>query len=83
VTEEVLGGNAQSQLKAIVERVERVQEDIDGLKDDQKEIFLEAKGNGFEVKILKKIIRLRKMTPSARQEEQAIMDLYLAALGEL
>lgn len=83
MSDEVLGGNAQSQLKSIVERVERLEEEKSEIAEQVKEVFAEAKGNGFDTKILKKIIRLRKMDPAKRQEEEAILDLYMTAIGEI
>lgn len=79
---DVINGTAAEQLKTIIERVERVEEDLDGLKGDRKEIYAEAKGNGFDTKAIRKIIRLRKMDRARRQEEQAILDLYMSAIGE-
>jgi uncharacterized protein (UPF0335 family) len=74
-------GVAADQLKAFVERIERLNEELDGLKGDVKDIYLEAKGNGFDVKVLRKIVRERKRTFAERQEEQSIMELYSEALG--
>lgn len=72
---------AAGQLRALIERVERVQEDIDALSDDKKEIFAEAKAMGFDTKALRTIIKLSKMDQAERQEAEAILDLYKAALG--
>jgi uncharacterized protein (UPF0335 family) len=69
------------QLKAIVERIERVEVELQDRKDDIKDIYSEAKGNGFDVKIIRKIVKLRKQDRQQRQEEQEILDLYCAALG--
>lgn len=80
---EVLGQTAQSQLKAVIERVERVEEDISALKKDRGEIYAEAKGNGFDVKIIRKIVSLRRKSTAARQEEEQLLDLYLSAIGGL
>ena len=74
---------AKDQLKSIVERIERLEEEKKALADDIKEVFAEAKGNGFDVKVLKKVVRLRKMDRAKRQEEDAILDLYLSAIGEI
>ena len=82
VANDVLSGQAQGQLKTIVERIERLEEDKAGVMSDLKEVFLEAKGNGFDVKILRKVVRLRKQDRAKRQEEEALVDLYLTAIGE-
>lgn len=79
------GGNAQTvaaaQLRSIIERVERLEEEKKTVADDIKDIFSEAKGTGFDVKAIRTIIRLRKKDQAERQEEEAILDLYKAALG--
>ena len=80
---DVLGSNAQSQLKSIIERVERLNEDADAIKADLKEVYLQAKGEGFDTKIIRKVIRLRKQDTAKRQEEDALVDLYLSAIGGL
>ena len=80
---ETLGGNAQSKLKSIVERIERLEEDKAAVVSDIKEVYLEAKGNGFDTKVLRKVIRLRRMDKAKRQEEEALIDLYLSAIGGL
>jgi uncharacterized protein (UPF0335 family) len=80
---EVLNSTAQTRLKTIIERVERLEEDKAAVAADIKEVFLEAKGEGFDVKILRKVIRLRKQDKAKRMEEEAILDLYLAAIGGL
>ncbi len=83
MSEDLLNSTAQTQLKTIIDRVERVEEELDGLKEDRKEIYEEAKGNGFDVKIIRKIVRLRKQDRAKRQEEAAVLDLYLSAIGEI
>jgi uncharacterized protein (UPF0335 family) len=80
---DVLGANAQSQLKAIVERIERLHEDARAISQDTAEIYAEAKGNGFDVKIIRKVVKLRSQDKAKRQEEEAILDLYLSAIGGL
>ena len=80
---DVLNGTAQTQLKTIIERIERLEEDKAAVMADLKEVFAEAKGNGFDVKILRKVIRLRKQDTAKRQEEEALLDLYLSAIGEV
>ncbi|MCF6120520.1 DUF2312 domain-containing protein [Mesorhizobium muleiense] len=74
---------AAGQLRAIIERIERLNEEARAIGDDKKEIFAEAKGTGFDTRAIKSLIRLRRMDPAARQEEESILDLYKAALGML
>jgi uncharacterized protein (UPF0335 family) len=69
------------QLKAIVERIETVNEEIKGLYDDRNDIFSEAKGNGFDTKALRKIIALRKLSSEDRAQQDAILETYMNALG--
>ena len=78
---DILGGNTQSQLRSIVARVERLNEDADAIKADIREVYLEAKGNGFDTSIIRAVIRERKMDRAKRDEKQALIDLYMAALG--
>ena len=80
---EVLNGAAQTRLKTIIERIERLEEDKAVIMADMKEVFSEAKGEGFDVKILRKVIRMRKQDRAKRLEEEALIDLYLAAIGGL
>jgi uncharacterized protein (UPF0335 family) len=72
---------AAGQLRAFIERVERLEEEKKTIADDIKEVFAEMKGTGFDTKAVRKIIRLRKQDQAERQEEEAILDLYMAALG--
>lgn len=72
---------AAGQLRAFIERVERLEEEKSQLQEDIKEIFAEMKGTGFDTKAVRTIIRLRKKDANERQEEEAILDLYKAALG--
>ena len=72
---------AQDQLKAFVERIERMEEEKKAIADDIREIYAEAKGNGFDVKVLRQIIRIRKQDHAERMEQEALLDLYMAALG--
>jgi uncharacterized protein (UPF0335 family) len=69
------------QLKAIVERIETINEEIKGLTDDRGDIFSEAKGNGFDTKALRKIIALRKLSSEDRAQQDAILETYMNALG--
>ncbi len=80
---DVLNSTAQTRLKTIIERVERLEEDKAAVAADIKEVFAEAKGEGFDVKILRKVVRLRKQDKAKRLEEEAILDLYLSAIGGL
>jgi uncharacterized protein (UPF0335 family) len=80
---DVLNSTAQTRLKTIVERIERLEEDKAAVANDIKEVFAEAKGEGFDVKILRKVVRLRKQDKAKRQEEEALLDLYLSAIGGL
>ncbi|MEJ0096852.1 MAG: DUF2312 domain-containing protein [Bauldia sp.] len=72
---------AADQLRAIVERIERLEEEKAALSEDIKEVYAEAKGNGFDTKILRTVVRLRKQDSSERAEQEALLDLYLHALG--
>ena len=80
---DVLNGAAQTRLRTIIERVERLEEDKAAVMNDMKEVFAEDKGEGFDVKILRKIVRLRKQDRAKRLEEEALIDLYLSAIGGL
>jgi uncharacterized protein (UPF0335 family) len=72
---------AKDQLKAIVERIEHLEEDKKAIADDIKDVYAEAKGNGYDTKALRKIIRLRKQDKNQRAEEEAILETYMHALG--
>jgi uncharacterized protein (UPF0335 family) len=74
---------AKDQLKAFVERIERLEEEKKAIADDIKDVYAEAKGNGFDVKALRTVIRMRKQEATERQEEQLILETYLNALGML
>ncbi len=78
-----VGGVAAPQLKAIVERIERLEEEKKAIADDIKDVYAEAKANGFDTKILRTVIRLRKQDKAEREEAETLLDLYLAALGML
>ncbi|HEY1943387.1 MAG TPA: GapR family DNA-binding domain-containing protein [Roseiarcus sp.] len=75
--EEVNSGH----LKAFIERIERLEEEKKAIADDIKDVYAEAKGNGFDVKIIRKIVSIRKQDRDKRREEEEILELYLAALG--
>jgi uncharacterized protein (UPF0335 family) len=72
---------AADQLKAFIERIERLEEEKAGIAGDIREIYAEAKGNGFDTKAMRKILAIRKKDVSERQEEEAILELYMQALG--
>jgi uncharacterized protein (UPF0335 family) len=72
---------AAGQLKAFIERVERLEEEKQTIADDIKDIYTEMKGTGFDTKAVRTIVKLRKKDQAERQEEEAILDLYKAALG--
>ena len=80
---DVLNSTAQSQLKSIIDRVERLEVEKAEIQEQIKEVLNEAKGNGFDPKIIKKVVRLRKVSRAKRQEEDAVLDLYLSAIGEI
>jgi uncharacterized protein (UPF0335 family) len=77
------GHNSRAQLRSIVERVERLEEEKKAIADDIKDVFAEAKANGFDSKALRHIIKLRKQDKTARDEFEAIVDTYMLALGML
>jgi Uncharacterized protein conserved in bacteria len=72
---------AADQLKATIERIERREEEKSGISADIREIYAEAKGNGFDIKAIRRIIALRKQDYSERSEEEAILELYMQAIG--
>jgi len=76
-----IGGVSGQQLRSFVDRIERLEEEKTGIADDIKDLYSVAKGQGFEVKVLRKIISLRKRSKEDRQEEEELMALYLTALG--
>ena len=76
-------GIAGNRVRSFVERIEQLESEIAELNESKKEVFSEAKGEGFDVKILRKVIRLRKQDKVKREEEAALIDLYLSAIGGL
>ncbi|MGE0500949.1 MAG: DUF2312 domain-containing protein [Rhizobiaceae bacterium] len=72
---------AAGQLRAFIERIERLEEEKKTIADDVKEVYAEAKGTGFDTKAIRTLIRLRKKDQAEREEEESILDLYKAALG--
>ncbi|MGH6924335.1 MAG: DUF2312 domain-containing protein [Propylenella sp.] len=75
------GGVAGGQLRSLVERIERLEEEKKGIADDIRDVFAEAKAQGFDTKVMRQVIRLRKKDSAERQEEEALLDLYMHALG--
>lgn len=80
---DTLGATAQSKLKSLIERIERLEGDKAAVGADLKEVYAEAKGEGFDTKILRKVIALRKLDSAARAEMDALVDLYISAIGGL
>jgi uncharacterized protein (UPF0335 family) len=74
---------AKDQLKAFVERIERLEEEKKVIADDIKDVYAEAKANGYDTKALRTVVRLRKQDTDERKEQEAILDTYLQALGML
>jgi uncharacterized protein (UPF0335 family) len=80
---DVINASAQGKLKSLIERIERLEEDKAAVATDLKEVYAEAKGEGFDTKILRKVVRLRAQDKAKRQEEEALIDLYISAIGGL
>tara|TARA_B100000780_G_C20689850_1_gene274408 strand:- start:99 stop:341 length:243 start_codon:yes stop_codon:yes gene_type:complete len=76
-----IGGAASERLKALIERIERLEEEKKALAEDIKEVFAEAKSAGFDVKVMRQLIRLRKMDPADRNEMEEILTIYMRAVG--
>ena len=74
-------GFAKDHLKSFVERVERLEEERSALTADIREVYSEAKGQGFDAKIMRQVVRMRKLDKADFQEQEAMLDLYLSALG--
>jgi uncharacterized protein (UPF0335 family) len=74
---------AKDQLKSIIERVERLEEEKKTLSDDVRDVYAEAKGNGYDVKALRTIVRMRKQDANERAEQETILELYMQSLGML
>jgi uncharacterized protein (UPF0335 family) len=81
ITQDTAQTVAAGQLRSFIERIERLEEEKKTIADDIKDVFAEAKGTGFDTKALRTLIRLRKKDQAEREEEEAILDLYKAALG--
>lgn len=76
-----VGHNSDGRLKAFVERIERVEQEMRDRAEDRKEIYSEAKGTGFDVKVLRRAVAVRRQDAQKRAEEEAILEAYLAELG--
>lgn len=76
-----VGGVAAEQLRSIIQRVEKLEEEKSAIAADVRDVFAEAKGNGFDVKAIRTIIRLRKLDAQEREEQETILDTYRRALG--
>jgi uncharacterized protein (UPF0335 family) len=81
--EQVVHRFAKDQLKAFVERVERLEEEKKAIADDVRDVYAEAKANGYDVKALRTVVRLRKQDVNERKEQEAILETYMHALGML
>ena len=75
------GGVAAEQLRSLVERIERLEEEKAALAGDIREVYAQAKGSGFDTKVLRQVVRLRKLNSSDRQEQESLLDIYKRALG--
>ena len=75
------GGIAADRLRSFIQRIERLEEEKAALTADIREVYAEAKGNGFDTKIMRQIVRLRKLDDAARQEQEALLEVYRKALG--
>lgn len=78
-----VGGVAGEQLKSLIERIERLEEEKRALGEDIKEVYAEAKGTGFEPRIMRQIIKIRKMDKDEHDEQESLLDIYMRALGML
>lgn len=76
-----IGGVSSGQLKSFIERIERLEEEKLEVSEQIREVFAEAKGSGFDVKIIRQVLKIRKMETQERQEQEELLDLYLSALG--
>jgi uncharacterized protein (UPF0335 family) len=72
---------AKEQLKSIIERIERLEEEKKAISDDIRDVYAESKGNGYDVKVLRMIVRMRKQDANERQEQETILETYMQALG--
>ena len=79
---ETSGEISSERLKSFIKRIEKLEEDKAAVSEDIKEVYAEAKGVGFDVKIIRQIVRLRKMEDEQRREQEELLDLYMAAIGD-
>ncbi|WP_420549852.1 DUF2312 domain-containing protein [Curvivirga sp.] len=75
------GGATGARLRSFIERIERLEEEKKGIMDDMKEVFAEAKSDGFDVKIMRQILKIRKMDDADRAEQEALLETYMSAIG--
>lgn len=83
MSDSLVGDNVKAQLKSLIERIERLEQEKKQMSEDVKDIFAEAKGAGFDVKALRSIIKLRKQDPDERNEAETVLETYMQALGML
>ena len=83
MSDDVVGGVASNQLRAFIERIERLEEEKKTIADDIKDVYGEAKSMGYDTKVLRKVVSIRKLDQNERMEQEAVLDTYLAALGML
>ena len=76
-----VGGIAAEKLRSFVERIERLEEEKKALSDDIRDVYAEAKGGGFDLTVLRQVVRLRKLNSAERQEQETLLDIYKRALG--
>jgi uncharacterized protein (UPF0335 family) len=76
-----VGGIAADQLRSLVERIEKLEEEKKALSDDIRDVYAQAKGSGFDLKVMRQVVRLRKMNSAERQEQETLLDIYKRALG--
>jgi uncharacterized protein (UPF0335 family) len=79
----MIGSNSNAQLKSIVERIERLEDEKAAIGSDIKDVYAEAKGNGYDPKVLRTIVRIRKQDAEKRAEQEAVLETYMHALGML
>ncbi len=80
-TSDDVGGIAATQLRSFIERIERLEEEKKGLQEDIRDVYAESKSSGFDPRIIRQVVRLRKKAKEERQEEEELLELYKAALG--
>ncbi|CAO5675850.1 MAG: hypothetical protein HEEMFOPI_00944 [Holosporales bacterium] len=81
MAEDAIGGVSSNQLRLIIEKIERLEEEKTQISEHIKDAFAEAKGEGFDIKTLRSVLKLRKMKPEDMSEQEELLDLYLSALG--